>query len=58
MQTVCVVDSGLPEAVELVRGPEMGGKLFHKLGGGVDPIEMLELGRKIDVRECLEPGLR
>src|SRR5256884_1497908 len=56
-QTIRVSRRGHSKSVELVSGPEMRGELFHKLRGRIDPIGILKLGRKADLREALQPVL-
>src|SRR5713101_7096417 len=54
-QTVGIGDGRGSKGVELVRGPEMRGKLFDKLRRRIDPIKIFESSRKMDFRKTLQP---
>ena len=56
-QTIGVSERRGSKSIQLMGGPEMRGELFHKLAGGVDPIEIFELGGKTDLREASQPVL-
>src|SRR5438034_10561498 len=56
-QTIGVSERGGSKSIHLMGGPEMRGELFHKLAGGIDPIEIFELGGKTDLREAAQPVL-
>jgi len=58
VQPISVVERGDAEGVELVRGPEMCGKVLDEDCRRVDPIGFLERGRKLNMLEALEPDLR
>ncbi len=54
-QAVGVRDGRGPKGIELVRGPEMRGKLLDKLCRRVDPIKIFESSGKMDLRKALQP---
>src|SRR5437868_6573299 len=57
VQTVSVVSRGVTEGVELMRRPEVSGKLLDKLSRQVDPIKMFQFLRKANLFETAEPLL-
>src|SRR5438132_3428383 len=54
-QTISVGDRGDSKGVELVSGPEMRRELFHELRGSINPIGILKLSGKTNLREALQP---
>src|SRR4029077_21232295 len=55
VQAVSVSDGGGSKGIELVRSPEIGRELLHKLRRRIDPVETLERGGKRDLLESLQP---
>jgi hypothetical protein len=54
-QTITIVIRGFAECVELMRAPQMCGKLFYELRGRLDPIKSFQLRGKFDFVEFVKP---
>src|SRR5207245_4229441 len=58
VQSICIRRCRGAKRVELMSGPKMRGKLFHKLRWLIHPVDMFELGRKSDLSEWFVPHIR
>ena len=57
-QAISVGSCAVAKVIHLMGGPKIGGQLFDKGGGVIDPIELFQFGGDRNLREALEALLQ